>query len=93
VPSALLQFWQRRDPIARFENYLVRERRWLTPGQNRQLIEAVEDELQKERAAAENSPMPEPETAAGGVYCEEGCHQIGFRYARPKWARPEKGMR
>src|SRR4029079_5663111 len=30
VPSALVQYWQRRDPIARFEDYLVRVKKWLT---------------------------------------------------------------
>jgi hypothetical protein len=33
-----------------------------------------------------NSPMPTPESAVGGVYCEVGCHEIKPRYAMP--ARP-----
>jgi len=28
--------------------------------------------------------MPEPESAAGGVYCEQGCHEIKPKYAMPK---------
>jgi hypothetical protein len=28
--------------------------------------------------------MPTPESAAGGVYCEEGCHNIKPKYAMPK---------
>ena len=28
--------------------------------------------------------MPEPESAAGGVYCENGCHEIKPKYAMPK---------
>jgi hypothetical protein len=31
-----------------------------------------------------NSPMPTPESAAGGVYCEAGCHKIKPKYAMPK---------
>jgi len=31
-----------------------------------------------------NSPMPAPETAEGGVYCEEGCHEIKPKYGMPK---------
>jgi hypothetical protein len=30
-----------------------------------------------------NSPMPTPESAAGGVYCEPGCHEIKPKYAIP----------
>jgi hypothetical protein len=32
---------------------------------------------------AENSPVPPPETAAEGVYCE-GCHTIDADWQRPK---------
>jgi hypothetical protein len=28
--------------------------------------------------------MPEPESAAGGVYCENGCHEIKPKYAMPR---------
>jgi len=40
--------------------------------------------LEEDREVAVNSPMPEPESAAGGVYCEAGCHEINPRYAVPK---------
>src|SRR5579864_9379331 len=30
VPKAMFEFWKKRDPIARFENYLVKEKKWLT---------------------------------------------------------------
>ena len=32
VPAKLLEFWRARDPIARFENYLVNVKHWLTAG-------------------------------------------------------------
>jgi hypothetical protein len=28
--------------------------------------------------------MPTPESAEGGVYCEEGCHEIKPKYGIPK---------
>jgi hypothetical protein len=28
--------------------------------------------------------MPTPESAEGGVYCDEGCHEIRPKYAAPK---------
>ncbi len=85
VPRPLFDFWQRRDPIARFENYLVRVKKWLTPEANQKLIAEVESELERDREFAVNSPMPEPETAAAGVYCEGGCHQLKFKYGSPQW--------
>jgi pyruvate dehydrogenase E1 component alpha subunit/2-oxoisovalerate dehydrogenase E1 component alpha subunit len=85
VPPKLFEFWQRRDPILRFENYLVRVKKWLTAEDNRTLIAQVEKEIERERETALASPMPEEATAEGGVYCEEGCHRIGFRYGEPKW--------
>jgi hypothetical protein len=29
--------------------------------------------------------MPSPESAAGGAYCETGCHEIKPKYAIPKF--------
>jgi hypothetical protein len=28
--------------------------------------------------------MPEPESAAGGVYCKFGCHEVRPKYAVPR---------
>jgi TPP-dependent pyruvate/acetoin dehydrogenase alpha subunit len=79
VPREQFEFWKKRDPIARFEDYLVKAKKWLTPEENKALIADVERELEADRAAAEASPMPAPETAVGGVYCE-GCHEIRPKY-------------
>src|SRR5947209_2580365 len=84
VPKPMFEYWRKRDPITRFENYLVNVKKWLSPQGHQKLIAGVEDYLEKEREVAVNSPMPAPETAKGGVYCEEGCHQIKPRYGMPK---------
>jgi TPP-dependent pyruvate/acetoin dehydrogenase alpha subunit len=84
VPKALLEYWRKRDPIARLENYLLNVKKWLTPDENRKLIAAVDQQLEADREFAVASPMPEPESAAGGVYCENGCHAIKPKYAIPK---------
>jgi hypothetical protein len=34
-----------------------------------------------------NSPMPTPESAEGGVYCDAGCHEIKPKYAMPGSAK------
>lgn len=84
VPKPLFDYWQKRDCIARFENYLVNVKEWLTPDENRRLIEDVDKQLERDRDYAVNSPTPEPQTAAPGAYCEDGCHQITPKYAMPK---------
>jgi len=89
VPKPLFEFWKKRDPIARLEDYLVNKRKWLTPAENEKLIAGVERQLEADRELAVNSPMPTPESAAGGVYCEAGCHEIKPKYAMPESAMPE----
>ena len=84
VPRPLFEYWKKRDPIARFENYLVNVKKWLTATDNRELIAGVDQQLEADREFAVNSPMPAPESAAGGVYCEDGCHEIKPKYAVPK---------
>jgi TPP-dependent pyruvate/acetoin dehydrogenase alpha subunit len=84
VPKPLFEYWERRDPIARLEDYLVTKKKWLTTTENEELIAGVERQLEADREIAVNSPMPSPESAAGGVYCEAGCHEI-----KPKYAMPE----
>jgi TPP-dependent pyruvate/acetoin dehydrogenase alpha subunit len=90
VPKTLFEFWRKRDPITRLERHLL-DRKWLTPQQNQELIAGVEQELEADRNFAVASPMPEPQTAAGGVYCENGCHDIKPKYAVPKHAVTNSG--
>ena len=84
VPKPLFEYWKKRDPIARMENYLVSVKKWLTADENQKVITDVEQQLETDREFAVNSPMPSPESAADGVYCENGCHQIKPKYAMPK---------
>jgi len=84
VPKPLFEYWKRRDPIARLENYLVSEKKWLTSAAHDDLIAGVEKQLEADRERAVHSPMPTPESAAGGVYCSEGCHEIKPKYAPPR---------
>jgi TPP-dependent pyruvate/acetoin dehydrogenase alpha subunit len=91
VPKPLFEYWKKRDPIARFENYLVRHKKWLTVAENEKLIAGVERQLETDRELAVNSPMPTPESAAGGVYCEAGCHEIKPKYAMPAARRVKVG--
>ena len=86
VPTKLFEYWRARDPIARFENYLVHVKRWLSADENRKLIDDVERELEADREAAVASPMPDPETDKShqGVYCDAACHDIKPLYGAVK---------
>jgi TPP-dependent pyruvate/acetoin dehydrogenase alpha subunit len=83
VPKPLLDYWKKRDPLARLEDYLVKRKKWLTTAENEELIAGVERQLEADRELAVNSPMPTPESAEGGVYCDAGCHEIQPKYAVP----------
>ena len=84
VPKPLLEYWKKRDPIARFEKYLVNVKKWLTPAEQEKLVAEVDAQLEADREFAVASPMPSPESAAGGTYCEPGCHEIKPKYGMPK---------
>jgi TPP-dependent pyruvate/acetoin dehydrogenase alpha subunit len=88
VPTGLFEYWKQRDPITRFEHYLLNVKKWLTQDENEKLVAGVDAELEADREFAVASPMPEPDSAAGGVYCEPGCHEI-----RPKYAPPTEKAR
>jgi len=89
VPKEMHEFWRKRDCIDRFQKYLL-EKKWLTPAQDKEMIAAIEKEIDAEREFAENSPMPEGHTAAEGVFCD-GCHEIKPKYGMPQKARRGDG--
>src|SRR5512142_491176 len=79
VPRPLFEYWTRRDPIARFENYLVNVKKWLTASENEKLVADVERQLDEDRDFAVNSPMPDAAKTPLNVWCE-GCHEIKLKY-------------
>jgi len=78
IPAELFEYWRARDPIARFENYLVNVTRWMTTAENDKMIAEVERQLEADRDAAVASAMPDPEAdkAHQDVYCDATCHAI-----------------
>jgi TPP-dependent pyruvate/acetoin dehydrogenase alpha subunit len=93
VPKPLFEYWKKRDCIARFENYLVNVKKWLSARENQALIAGVDRELEEDRDFAVSSPMPEPESAAGGTYCESGCHEVKPKYAVPKVRKSSRALK
>ncbi|HXM24157.1 MAG TPA: thiamine pyrophosphate-dependent dehydrogenase E1 component subunit alpha [Terriglobales bacterium] len=92
VPKPLFDYWRKRDPIARFERYLL-GKKWVTSQENQKLIADVERELEADRDFAVASPMPEPESASGGVYCDGGCHEIKPKYEMPNVRKGAAGFK
>ena len=83
VPPAQREYWEKRDPIALYEKFLISEKMLDARGK-KEIEDRINSVLEKEREFAENSPMPPPEFAAQGVYCTgDQCHKI-----RPRWERP-----
>jgi TPP-dependent pyruvate/acetoin dehydrogenase alpha subunit len=84
VPRNLFEYWKKRDPIARFENYLVNVRGWLAREDNERMKAEVEAQITADRDFADASPMPDPTSTAQNVWCEGSCHEV-----KPKYAVPE----
>ena len=83
VPKEMRAYWEARDPIALYEKFLISEK-LLDAGGKKEIDDKLDSLLAAEREFAENSPMPPPEFAEGGVYCAgDDCHKI-----RAKWERP-----
>src|SRR5271157_353557 len=81
VPKKMLAYWEARDPIKRYEKLLMAEK--LLNARGKKEIESkIEALLEEDRRFAEESPLPPPELAAQGVYCE-GCHTIQAKWERP----------
>jgi TPP-dependent pyruvate/acetoin dehydrogenase alpha subunit len=67
VPPALLEEWQARDPIARYEKHLIESD--LAAEWDLVAIRAMlEKQLDADVAFAEASPFPDPDSALQGVY-------------------------
>jgi TPP-dependent pyruvate/acetoin dehydrogenase alpha subunit len=82
VPRDMFEYWKARDPIARYEKYLTESSLW--EAKTKAEIDArIERELTEDQKFAEESPLPSPEIAEKGVYCE-GCHTIEADWRRPK---------
>jgi TPP-dependent pyruvate/acetoin dehydrogenase alpha subunit len=82
VPKGMFERWKARDPIPRYEKYLTENKIW-DPKKKSEIDARIERELNEEQKFAEESPLPPPELAEQGVYCD-GCHRIEADWRRPK---------
>jgi hypothetical protein len=82
VPKKMREYWEARDPITRYEKFLTENKFW-NSADKKEIEARIEKVLSEDREFAENSPMPPPELAEQGVYCD-GCHTIEADWQRPK---------
>jgi TPP-dependent pyruvate/acetoin dehydrogenase alpha subunit len=75
VPKALVEAWQKKDPIARFTKVLL-DRVAATEKQITEIDRQAKSYAAEEADLAEASPMPDPASVTRGVYA-------GDDYARP----------
>lgn len=82
VPKDMFEHWRARDPIARFDQFLTGKKLW-TEADKKKIHERVEKEVAVAAQAAEEAPLPPPEMATEGVYCDgPSCHDM-----TPEWKR------
>ena len=63
----LLASWQKKDPIPRFEKVLEKKG-WLPASTKKETEARIKDEVAADAAWAEESPMPQGDSAREGVF-------------------------
>jgi len=82
VPKPYFEYWRKRDPITRFQQYLL-DRGWLSEKENDALIADVQAQIDRDRDIADASPFPAGEEAREGVFLPNDV-KIPFKYGGPK---------
>jgi TPP-dependent pyruvate/acetoin dehydrogenase alpha subunit len=80
VPKDLLEAWRKRDPIDRFEGFLVRQKH-ATEDELERVARVLGPDLDAAAAEALEAPYPPGEESLHGVYVEPG-------YEKPWWPSP-----
>jgi TPP-dependent pyruvate/acetoin dehydrogenase alpha subunit len=68
VPRELLEEWSRKDPLLRYERYLLGH--GVTQAELDAVVVRIDHELNEDVAWAEASPMPAPDSGFDGVYAD-----------------------
>jgi TPP-dependent pyruvate/acetoin dehydrogenase alpha subunit len=71
VPKELFEKWKKKDPIVRFEKYLL-EKKLLSRDQIDAVYAKVQAEVEEAVARAEQSPYPDPTGLLDGVFASTG---------------------
>ena len=73
------------------ERYLL-DRGWLTEKENKDLIDDVQAQIDRDRDIADASPFPDPKTVTEGLYLDNSV-KIPFKYGQPKVKEVKKGTK
>ncbi len=82
VDPAEIAMWEARDPILRYETWLV-ERGLLTEGERDSVRNEIEEQIEAAAEQARSEPVPEPTTALEDVYTDASAHMPWTRHAEP----------
>ncbi|MFQ5772275.1 MAG: thiamine pyrophosphate-dependent enzyme, partial [bacterium] len=69
VPKEVFKYWEKRDPIKRYEQFLLNEK-FTTAQEVMKIQNRVKKEMDQAQKFAEESPLPGPEEAGDGLYAE-----------------------
>jgi TPP-dependent pyruvate/acetoin dehydrogenase alpha subunit len=89
VPKDYFEYWKKRDCNTRMEKYLF-DRGWLTEKENKDLIDDVQAQIDRDRDIADASPFPTGDTVTDGLYLDNSV-KIPFKYGAPKVKQVKKG--
>lgn len=73
VSPELLEEWEQKDPIRRYEQAL-QERGILSPATQQEIDQRITADVEEAQSFAEQSPLPEPNDLEKGVYHEAVCY-------------------
>lgn len=82
VPPGELEDWESRDPVDRYVERVTGEG-WLGPSDLEAVAGRATSEVDAARAEAEQSPLPEPETALADVYADATVRRPWTRLQTP----------
>lgn len=85
VPRELLERWEARDPIARYRRRLV-EHGVAAEQEIDDIAKMTASYAEREARLAEESPLPDPATAARGVYAEDAWMEPRLELVRSPFA-------
>jgi len=69
VPKKILEEWERKDPLAKFEKTL-KQKKVLTAAKKQKLQDQIDADIEKAVASVLDEPLPPAEEAEEGVYAE-----------------------
>ena len=82
VPPPVKEYWKRRDPIPRYEQFLAGQG-WMSEDEKKTINDGVKKLMESERDIAEASPMPDGKDGATDVYVADGV-EIPLKYGPVK---------